>query len=97
MSEIREEKLNKWLRSEVAVAFAIGSAVVAIISYFMNPVRTLETGMAVLQTQVTNIKNNDLVHIFESQTKTETTIEAIQAQQIKNTVQLQQILDILKK
>lgn len=92
-----QSNFNKWFRTEVAVAFTIGSVVAGILTYFMNPVNELKTNYAVLQSQVDNIKNNDLVHIFESQVKTETKIEEIQKQQVINTTQLEQILQAVNK
>lgn len=92
-----QSSFNKWFRAEVAAAFAVGSVVAGAITYVMNPVNQLKTDYAVLQAQVNNIKNNDLVHILESQNKTEAKIESIQQQQTTNTVQLQQILDEVKK
>ncbi len=93
----RKSETIRWLRSEVVAAFALGSAIVAIMNYINNPVHKLETQQALMQQQLDNMKNNDLTHIELSQQGFQTQLDSMQKQEIVNTTQLQEIIDTLKK
>ena len=94
---MEERKLTSWFRGEIGAAFAIGCFVAGIFTYFMSPVNGLKVDMAVLQTQVTNIKNNDLVHIFQEQTAASTRIQDIQTQLSSQAVTLGEIKALIQR
>lgn len=66
---MKEENIKKWFKSEILIAFSIGSVVVGAINYFSSPVNTLNVQMAVVQNQIAELKSNDLVHIELEQTQ----------------------------
>ena len=78
--ENNEQQFNKWLRSEVVTAFAIGSVVAGAVVWFLSPINQLNTQMAVMQTQLDNIKNNDLTHIESGITTQNARLDDLQKQ-----------------
>lgn len=91
------EKLKKWFKGEIAIAFAVGSLVVGAINYFSSPVNSLNVQMAVVQNQIAELKANDLVHIELEQTDLtqQQTDEVGQINDLDNKVT--EILTILKQ
>lgn len=79
------------------MAFSIGAFVAGGITYITSPINKLDLQLAVLETQVTNIKNNDLVHISAQQAETSETIENLRKDQLEQTKQLTEILVLLKQ
>lgn len=69
MSELNEGKLNRWIRSEVAIAFTIGSMVAGSVVWIMSPIAQLNTEVAVIKQQLTELKTNGIVHIELEQAK----------------------------
>lgn len=78
--ENNQQQFSSWFKSEVIAAFAIGSVVAAVVLWFMSPINSLNTQMAVIQNQIAELKSNDLTHIELSQKDTETRIDDIQKQ-----------------
>lgn len=75
-----KEQFSKWFRSELVTAFAVGSVVAGIVMWFMSPINSLNTQMAVMQNQLDNIKNNDLTHINNSLVSEDTKLGILQTQ-----------------
>lgn len=84
--------LNKWLRAEVGAAFAVGLAVAGIMIYFTTPINSLNTQIAVINNQISELKSNDLVHIELQVTNTSARLDDLQKQLIENTKTLEEIL-----
>ena len=78
--EDNQQQFNKWLKSEVVTAFAIGSVVAGIVVWFLSPINELNTQMAVMQNQLNNIKNNDLTHIEAGITTQNARLDDLQEQ-----------------
>ena len=92
-----ETSFNKWFRTEMGVAFAIGAAVSGILVWFMVPVYSLNTQVAVIQNQIAEIKSNDLTHIelIQQQIQTRLDTQQIQINDMDN--KITEILVTLKK
>lgn len=97
MTENTPVNFTKWFRSEVAIAFAVGSVVAGVLIYFNKPVNALETQVAVIQNQIAELKSNDLVHIELEQTTTAATLAAQQTQIINIGNNMTEVLTILKQ
>ncbi len=88
---------NRWFRSEVGAAFAVGVAVAGVLMFILNQTNPLQTQTALLQQELSEIKNNDLTHIeleigAEQQVMTDfNKIQIAQGQQIT------EILTILRQ
>lgn len=92
-----EASLNKWFRSEVAVAFSIGAVVAGAIMFIVNSTYPIKTDVALLNQSVQSIKDNDLTHIELEITGINSTLSAYQATQIDQGKQITEILTLLKK
>ena len=92
-----DEKNVKWFRSEVAVAFAIGSVVAGVLTYFMSYINPINTQIAVIQNQIAELKSNDLVHIELEQKAISTVLkeQGKQVSEIEN--KLVEVLVILRE
>lgn len=97
MVENNESNFNKWFRSEVAAAFALGSVVAGGVVYLMAPVNRLDIDMAVIQNQVAELKSNDLTHIELEETAAAAKLDAQQAQIIDLSNKMTEVLTILKR
>lgn len=95
--EANHEKFNKWLRAEVAAAFAIGSTVAGLIIYLMSPINQIKTDMAVIQNQIAELKSNDLVHIELELNSTSAKLEEQRKQMNEMNEKLVEVLVILKQ
>lgn len=94
---MKEESIKKWLKSEILIAFSVGSVVVGAINYFSSPVNNLNVQMAVVQNQIAELKSNDLVHIELEATETKQTLVDQQKSISDLNDKTTQILTILKQ
>lgn len=92
-----EGRFDKWFRSEVGAAFAFGAVLVSVFIYLTAPVNVLKTDNALIQQQLSQIKNNDLTHIELEIASINTRLDEYSKQQIIQGQQLTQILTIIKK
>ncbi len=97
MNEINEGKLNRWLRSEVAIAFTIGSFVAGSVVWIMSPIAQLNTEVAVIKQQITELKTNGIVHIELEQAKMGGRLDEQGKQIVEMDKKLAEILIILKR
>lgn len=88
---------SRWFRSEVAISFSVGVAVAAVVLWLTGQISPLNTQIALLQQDVSNIKNNDLTHIELEITAINTKQETFQTTQITQGQQLTEVLTLLKQ
>lgn len=90
-------QVNKWFRSEVGAAFAVGASVAGVLIWIMSPVNNLNTSVAVIQNQIAELKSNDLTHIELKQTEQDANLASQQTQILDLNNKVTEILTILKK
>lgn len=91
-----QSAFSRWFRSEVGAAFAVGVAVAGVLMFILNQTNPLKTDVALLQQELSEIKNNDLTHIELEINAIDTTQGNFQNTQVLQGQQLTEILTILK-
>lgn len=94
---MEQSTFNKYFRGEVAAGFAVGACVVSILMFFINRTQPIETSQALIQQQLSQIKNNDLTHIELEITQINQRQDDFQKVQIDQGKQLTQILTIIQE
>lgn len=91
-----QARFSNFFRSEVAVAFTFGGAIIGGFIYLTSPVHTLQLDMALLQQSLQQIKNNDLTHIELEINSINTKLEEYNKTQVQQGQQLTEALTILR-
>lgn len=89
-------KFSNFFRSEVAVAFTFGGAIIGGFIYLTSPVHSLNIQMALLEQQLRQIKDNDLTHIELKMTSLDARLDEYNKTQVQQGQQLTEALTILR-